>query len=451
MINNPTLLKKSSQTRQNPFMSTDDCLRWIEDKRKATHVSVTKIPFAQLTKWYTDQTTGNIHHESGQFFTIEGLQVETNFGHQSHWSQPIICQPETGILGIITKEINGVLYFLMQAKIEPGNVNAIQLSPTVQATKSNYTKVHQGKTPKYLEYFLNASDHEILLDQLQSEQGAKFYKKRNRNVIIKVKNNIEVHDGFCWLTLGQLLELLNHDNIVNMDTRSILSGIQYAFEPEESYKTETEILSWFAGLKTKYHLNSQKIPLAQVKHWKRNDTSIYHEDHKHFSVLAVSVEIEDREVRSWSQPIVESTHHGLIAFLTKKIYGVDHYLVQGKVEAGSFDVLEIAPTVQCVPDNYKNTPKENKPAFLDYILNADEKNILHSSFQSEEGGRFYHQQNRNLILKTDDAFPTQIPEDFMWITLAQLKQLVRFSNYLNIETRSLLAILGSADQRKIRS
>ena len=33
----------------------------------------------------------------------------------------------------------------MQAKIEPGNINKIQLSPTIQATKSNFTQKHGGR------------------------------------------------------------------------------------------------------------------------------------------------------------------------------------------------------------------------------------------------------------------------------------------------------------------
>lgn len=40
--------------------------------------------------------------------------------------QPIIIQPEIGYLGIICREINGVLHFLMQAKIESGNVNCVK-------------------------------------------------------------------------------------------------------------------------------------------------------------------------------------------------------------------------------------------------------------------------------------------------------------------------------------
>ena len=116
---------------------------------------------------------------------------------------------------------------LVQAKIEPGNINNVQLSPTLQATRSNYLQVHKGKKPLYLEYFQEAKSNNILLDQLQSEQGARFYKKRNRNIIIKVDKEFNIENNFIWLTIGQIKSLMKFDNVVNMDTRTVISGISY--------------------------------------------------------------------------------------------------------------------------------------------------------------------------------------------------------------------------------
>ena len=99
------------------------------------------------------------------FFTVKGFQRKRE--KDVILEQPVILQNEIGYLGIICKEIDGVLNFLMQAKIEPGNINKIQLSPTIQATKSNFTQKHGGRKPNYLEYFLNAVDHEIIVDQIQ--------------------------------------------------------------------------------------------------------------------------------------------------------------------------------------------------------------------------------------------------------------------------------------------
>jgi oxidase EvaA len=47
--------------------------------------------------------------------------------------------------------------------MEPGNINKVQLSPTVQATESNYTRVHGGKAIKYLNFFKNKNQKKILV------------------------------------------------------------------------------------------------------------------------------------------------------------------------------------------------------------------------------------------------------------------------------------------------
>ena len=68
-----------------------------------------------------------------------------------NWDHPIIVQKELGILGIIKDKVKNK--YLLQAKVEPGNKNKLQLSPTVQATKSNYERVHGGKKIPYLNIF----------------------------------------------------------------------------------------------------------------------------------------------------------------------------------------------------------------------------------------------------------------------------------------------------------
>ena len=77
-----------------------------------------------------------------------------------------------------------------------------------------------------MEYFINAKPENIILDQLQSEQGARFMRKRNRNIIIKIEEDVPVFEDFRWMTLGQIKELMRYDNMVNMDTRTVLSGLK---------------------------------------------------------------------------------------------------------------------------------------------------------------------------------------------------------------------------------
>lgn len=459
------LFLESALTEENPFMDTDRVPGWIQKIKEKTHVQVTPILFRELDQWVIDSNDGNIRHRSGGFFSIEGINVRTNWGDVPQWSQPIINQPEVGILGIITKKINGILYFLMQGKIEPGNINSVQLAPTLQATRSNYTRKHEGNSPEYLEYFNGEKTVTVLLDQLQSEQGARFLKKRNRNILVLVEDDVPQGENFVWLTLGQIKTLLRRDNLVNMDTRTVISGIPFETDSERLQNTGgdagqafgerirkslagstghlheiEDIISWITGLKTRYDLEVNRIPLNGVKDWVTTGGEIHHKSGKFFSVLAVSVEIGNREVRKWTQPIIKPAQEGIVAFLVKEINGVIHFLVQAKVECGNLDILELAPTVQCLTGNYRLTREGSLP-FLSDVMGASSGQIRLDVKQSEEGGRFFQEENRNMVIEVGDEFETELPENYLWMTLAQLKLFLKFNNYLNIQSRSLISAI----------
>lgn len=395
-------------------------------------------------------------------FSIIGIDVQTDYGINNHWRQPIINQPEVGYLGIITKVIDGVLYCLMQAKIEPGNMNCVQISPTLQATKSNYSRIHKGNSPHYIDYFINSKPENIILDQLQSEQGARFLHKRNRNIIIKVDEEIPVLPDFRWMTLGQIKELMQCDNLVNMDTRTVLSGLKISdyVTPLDGlngmsdfgrsmYLSSTtnhhllsmrDHLSWLTGLKSQYELHVTPCPLNDMPGWEITEDEISRQDNKYFKVIGVNVTISNREVSSWCQPLIQPMQRGLCAFIIKKINGIYHFLVQAKLECGNLDVFELAPTVQMLTGNMHHRDSII-PDFAEYVLNAKPYQILVDTYQSEEGGRFYKEQNRNVIIEADEYFPIELPPRYTWMTLRQIYKFLRFNNYLNIQARSLISLL----------
>lgn len=449
--------------KEDTYASLKQLFQWIQHRNEEVEVSVEQIPFSEMKGWYAD-ADGCIRHESGRFFSIEGIHVRTDVGEVQEWEQPIINQPEIGYLGILTKEFDGVLYFLMQAKIEPGNVNCVQISPTLQATKSNYTQQHKGRKPLYLEYFQNAKPHQVLLDQLQSEQGARFLRKRNRNIIIKVDEDVPVYEDFAWMTLSQIKELMHHDNMVNMDTRTVLAGLDYSqFEiSDESLHqmspfgqsmiasarcrngrwTMNEHLSWLTQLKANAEQNVRYVPIKDIQgEWQVSEYEISRKDKKFFRVIGTRVNISNREVTSWCQPLVQPMQQGICAFIIKKIDGIYHFLVHAKMECGNLDVYELAPTVQCLTGNVLDVPKEQWPAYVDYVMNAKPEQVLYDALQSEEGGRFYHEQNRNMIVEVGDEFPIEIPADYHWMTLGQIHEFMRFNNYINIQARSLIAAI----------
>lgn len=452
---------KSALDERGALISTEDVRAWLDSRNREVNVRVTRTRLSQMRDWALEDSSGRIRHATGQFFSIDGIRVATNWGHKPEWAHPIINQPEIGFLGCIVREFNGVLHFLIQAKVEPGNVNCVQLSPTLQATKSNYTRVHQGKTPKYLAWFVDRSRSRVLLDQLQSEQGARFLHKRNRNIIVEVEDDLPPDPDFAWLTLGQIKHLMASDNLVNMDLRTVVSGIpfgqeemadaprtfteamrQSAREPRHPHLPFDDIISWFTGQKVRYDLQITPCDLRTISDWELTDDALRHKDGRFFRAIWVDVEISNREVAHWQQPLIEPVREGIIAFIVKPIRGITHFLVQAKLECGNFDILEFAPTVQCITGRY-DKPEWDIP-YLDYVLAARADQIRYDTRQSEEGGRFYHEQNRNLIIEADEDFPVECPENYQWMTLNQLLTFARFNNYLNIQTRSLLSTLRFA-------
>jgi oxidase EvaA len=463
-------LLKSAITKDSKVFPNSKVLIWIKERRDQIQSSIKQIPLQSMQHWKIDKKTQNIKHESGLFFSIEGIHVQTNWGNVKEWDQPIINQPEIGFLGFIAKKFNGVLHFLAQAKIEPGNINIVQISPTLQATKSNYSQVHRGKRPRYLEYFNGERYTHLLLDQLQSEQGARFLRKRNRNIIVELPQGeyIDDHQDFIWLTIGQLKELMRLDNIINMDTRTVISGISYgsyladslkeitvlapmnkepnlmlqsALNSQYAYQDFRSILSWITNLKSTYDLSVDRIALKQVSQWFERDGEICRVDGRYFSVIGVSSSIGNREVASWDQPMIKPAQEGLLAFIVRPINGVYHFLVQAKLEAGNFDIIELAPTVQCLTGNYRTGLNEYSVPFINDILSAPKKSILIDAMQSEEGGRFFKEQNRNMIIEVGESFPLKVDGNYCWMTLNQILRLIEFNNYLNISARSLISAI----------
>lgn len=472
MVTCEYIFLKSAFSLDNPFITTDEVINWVKEQNNQVLVEINKIPFSDLNFWQFENDYNRLCHNTGKFFSIDGIRVNTNWGNVQTWDQPIINQPEIGYLGFITKEFNGVLHFLLQAKIEPGNINFVQLSPTLQATKSNYTQAHQGKSPAYLDYFVNAKPSQILLDQLQSEQGARFLRKRNRNIIIKIEEEINLLDNFVWLTLAQIKELMKVDNLVNMDTRTVISGIPYGtysdlqidlfsflnkrqisaesiesrmlksmLSSESAVNSFDSIIKFVTRHKSFFELNIEKVSLNKINNWNINDYAIEHIENKYFKIIAVEVSIANREVSTWTQPMIEPAQEGICAFVCKEINGILHFAVQAKLECGNFDIIEFAPTVQCLTGNYRNYNSSDIP-YLDYVLNIEKQKIILDNLQSEEGGRFYKEQNRNMIVVAGDEISEVLPENYIWMTLNQLNAFIKFNNYLNIQARSLIAAVS---------
>lgn len=446
---------------QEGVFSNKEILSWIDERNAVAKVSIEKTDFLADGKWFYDEQSGRIVNQRRTFFSISGIQ-KTQDGNVVQ-EQPIIIQPEIGYLGIICKEINGILHFLMQAKIEPGNVNKIQISPTIQATKSNFMQAHGGKQPPYLDYFYHKHDYEVVYDQIQSEQSSRFYGKRNRNIVIKLSKDdgIAVLPSHKWMTLGQIKHFMMIDNLVNMDTRTVISGLPFSLH-DFSYK---EMVYMQSLVKDTYFFNSMfdgkscaainKIyqymnelkmldnatisftDLYKLQDWHLGEKEYSHEN-ADFKICYCNIAIEGREVQSWSQPLFESNGQSLFGLAYTKKNEKYRFLVRAFSEIGCFDKIEVGPTVQISPryDASKLNPIEK--TFLESY--SKKKGILQEGIFSEEGGRFYHEENKNVILEFENP-DMPLPEGYFWLDFYSLNVLIQFNNCLNIQLRNLLSML----------
>ena len=482
MQNNLTSLKEYSLKMLESWKETVNCahtteelLAWIATLNQRTKVEVTPTSLSSDSFWFYDDYKGEILNRKRSFFSIVGLRYFRNEEFVSE--QPIILQPEIGYLGLLVKEINGVLHFLMQAKIEPGNVNFVQLSPTIQATKSNFTRAHGGRLPYYFDLFEKAEENgTVLYDQIQSEQGSRFLAKRNRNIILLPDREIEVYPEYRWMTLGQIKECMSVPNLVNMDTRTVLSGIPFAgFELNNQERKKAE--SFFtdkALYRSLYETNPQDtlspamtrlndykmfteveqnvVPLRQLMDWKVDDYGVHCKKPAPFSVEYYEVQISGREVQQWLQPLVKAQSESVFVLVTTVTEGIRKFLIRVEPEIGCFDKAEFGPSLRLEPNGQSSCPSESEKdeeslgaeeALLQLVQNhlKEHQGILKDVVLSEEGGRFYREQNRNVILEIKPEEMSKLPKGTVWMDFSALNLLVQSNNLLNIQLRNLLSLL----------
>ncbi|WP_251231733.1 NDP-hexose 2,3-dehydratase family protein [Adlercreutzia aquisgranensis] len=450
-----------------PFESL---LGWVRERNEATEVSVSRVGLDECSPWRLDPATGRIGNPAGSFFQVAGLEVAEG---QRELAQPVLLQGEIGYLGIVAKVFDGVAHLLMQAKVEPGNVNRVQVSPTVQATRSNFLRLHGGRRPAYLEYFLRNGSAECrpvstLVDQVQSEQSSRFLGKRNRNVVVLAEGEVEALPTHRWMTLGQVKRLMRYPNLVNMDTRTVLSCIPWslwgppsagALEGggadrlalnsilgEYDFDETVEIFQAMNDARMFDFSQRRIVGLCDLEDWSfsADGTRFTCRDPYPFSVGFFDIAIEGREVARWRQPLFEAQGMATFALVCREDADCLRFLVRLKREPGCFDTAELAPTLQREAGSIE-LPDAVDSAVLGLLERGE--GVVRDVVLSEEGGRFYCEENRNVLLRlsadrAEALFPSgELPRDCFWVDCAILNRLVQFNNVLNIQLRNLLSLI----------
>ena len=224
-----TLVNFKKEMAKYAYLESSDIipiLNWVKTRQKKIKTISKIINLNKCKGWHLDNKN-NLYHESRQFFKVKGVETKGAFGREvNSWTQPILTQKHGGVLAFISRQTNKFgTQFLIDAKIEPGDDSIIKISPSFQATQSNMNRAHGGKRPNFYDIVMQNKGAELIYYTIHNEEGARFWKKSNWNVIVKLNNPFDKRikgKNYKWVSLTQLKKLALRDSCVNPFVKTIL-------------------------------------------------------------------------------------------------------------------------------------------------------------------------------------------------------------------------------------
>ena len=232
------------------------------------------------------------------------------------------------------------------------------------------------------------------------------------------------------------------DSETNSRIQTMLNSIR---DDNQLYKLDY-VIKWFNKKREESDMLVEEVGINDLDKWNidGNSGNIRHESGGFFEVIGVKVSNTfDREVgkKGWTQPMIAKNPGGILGILMKRINGVSHYLLQAKAEPGNIGKLQLSPTLQATTSNLLKAHGGSKPLFAEYFDEPKNAKIIYAKWQSEDGGRFHLKSNYNMIVEVDEQTDLEIPDSFIWVTLFQIKQLMKIENFVGPHVRGIISYL----------
>ena len=428
----------------------------------------TAIPFRESREWRFED--GCLTHRTGGFFSLVGVSASSRHPGLDGREQLIILQTRIAINGFLARRGDDGVRLLFHGRVEPGNVGAMQLAPTVQSTETNYKRLHGGGPTPFVEWFTGERPTRTLCDELQSEEATRYHGKYNRNAVLEVPDDVEIDrpDSFRWYGREAIRSFVASDNLLNTDARSvlacmdwdILAGEDAAFAsaatdsfaarlqasyravPDDAEHSLEELFAWLTRLRVGAGLRTKIIPITELGNWVIEGDCIRERDRAYgFSVRQFRVVARGREVSAWDQPLVDSDDTGRLSLISQVRSGVLHFLLKASHEVGYLEGVQLSTSIFQAPGGRVDGLDAMEQSLTD-LVEAPERATVHAACrQSEEGGRFYLDENDYEIVELDRAVEVPSSPCYRWVTLAQIRRMIQIPGLLSIELRNTLALL----------
>ena len=209
----------------------------------------------------------------------------------------------------------------------------------------------------------------------------------------------------------------------------------------------SEVREWYINKKNSSTMKISNIPLKDMRDWSFNDEgNISHISNDFFILRGLRITSDTREKSfGWDQPIIEQVGFdgGLLGIVRKRFDGIPHYLCEAKEEPGNYGKVQISPSLQATFANLNQSHGGRKPRFSNLFLDRDSNKdvkILFDSWLSEDGGRLHLKRNRGILIEVSQDFEIDLPNDnFIWLSLYQIKHLLKEDAWINPHIRGILA------------
>ena len=211
---------------------------------------------------------------------------------------------------------------------------------------------------------------------------------------------------------------------------------------------ENDINDWYEKIVKNLDATIENIDVNDCNSWDSDSRgNIEHSSGQFFRIRGIRVNnSSSREVgeQGWDQPILSESNQdsGLLALLRSHIKGLPHYLVEAKFEPGNYNLIQLSPTLQATFSNLNRAHGGRKPnyseLFDDYKTNKED--YIFNQWLSEDGGRLLNKRNLGLVKNVDYKEISNIKENFQWVSLYQIKNLLNKGTYVNPHLARLIFI-----------
>lgn len=244
---------------------------------------------------------------------------------------------------------------------------------------------------------------------------------------------------------NELIDFLkNKGYSISLETEGVINQLVEMTSAEKKDDI-TEVISWLEDKRKNTNLVVTQIPVKNIDRWKIHEETgdISHDTGRFFQIVGVKTEgAVDREVLSWSQPIMKQEECGMLGIICQKKNGVRHYLLWAKYEPGSIVRHQLSPCIQATLSNLDRAHGGKKPMFAEYFEEGSTKSkVVFSVEHVEDPGRFYLKTNKCVLVEVPSDEEVPITDDFVWLNLPQVKKLLKMDKIVNSFARAIFGNL----------